>query len=347
MTPDNTPDQAPHRRRNLLTGAYVLVSPHRMGRPWQGETGEAVHELGPEHDPDCYLCAGNARVGGTRNPDYQGVWVFDNDFPALLIPSDHPPEAGSADPLLVQEPETGICRVICYGPDHSRTMAQMSQAAIRAVVDEWTAQWAQLSARDDIAAVTIFENRGAMMGASNPHPHGQIWATSSVPHELAEEVQEQAAYLAQHNTPLLIAYGKRELEEGTRLLFANDSFIVVVPFWAAWPFETLILPRAPVSALDEMDARQKDDLASALRRLTATYDRLFDAPFPYTMGLHQRPTQGAARGFVFHVHFYPPLLRSAHVRKFMVGFEMLAMAQRDLTPEAAAAHLRAVLVAPD
>jgi UDPglucose--hexose-1-phosphate uridylyltransferase len=335
-------DQKPHRRQNLLTGEWVLVSPHRMGRPWQGETGNSARPEALTYDPACYLCAGNTRVGGVVNPAYDGVWVFDNDFPALMGPDGEasPPD----DSILVTEPETGVCRVICYTPDHSKTMASMTRAEITAVVEVWTTQWKELFARPDLASVTIFENRGAMMGASNPHPHGQIWATSSVPNELAIEVERQAAWFDKNGSPLLIDYLERELADGTRILCANTHFVALVPFWAAWPFETLVLPRRPVAALDELSAEEQADLADILRRLTASFDRLFAAPFPYTMGLHQRPTQAPAPGFVFHVHFYPPLLRSATVRKFMVGFEMLAMAQRDLTPEAAAERLRAVLV---
>ncbi len=334
---------APHRRLNLLTGEWVLVSPHRMGRPWQGETGSKADIDTRDFDPTCYLCAGNERVGGTRNPNYRGVWVFDNDFPAILADSEAPPKLD--DPLLVQAPENGICRVICYSPDHSKTMARMSQDDVLAVVEEWRAQWQELSARPDIGAVTIFENRGAMMGASNPHPHGQIWATASVPHELALEAARQSDYFTAHGRALLVDYVQREIQAGERLVYSNDSFVVVVPYWAAWPFETLILPRREIADIDQMQDHECADLADALARLTAAYDRVFDAPFPYTMGLHQRPTQMSgettASGFVCHIHFYPPLLRSATVRKFMVGFEMLAMAQRDLTPEAAAQRLRA------
>lgn len=333
-------DIPPHRRLNLLTGDWVLVSPHRMGRPWQGETDTSPQIEDVSHDPDCYLCAGNTRVGGVVNPAYEGVWVFDNDFPAILSP-DHD-GLPLDDPLLVQAPESGVCRVICYTPDHTRTMAKMSVDEVRAVVDVWTDQWRDLSARKDIGAVTIFENRGAMMGASNPHPHGQIWATASVPSEQAIEAKRQSDYLAQHGRPLLIDYVKRELAAGERIVFANESFVVLVPYWAAWPFETIIVPRRDVSCLDDLTDDERDHLSAALSRITATYDRVFNAPFPYTMGLHQRPTWEPAPGFVFHIHFYPPLLRSATVRKFMVGFEMLAMAQRDLTPEAAAARLRAV-----
>jgi UDPglucose--hexose-1-phosphate uridylyltransferase len=313
-----------------------------MGRPWQGETGNNAPTEALTYDPACYLCAGNTRVGGVVNPAYEGVWVFDNDFPALLGTDGEasPP----ADSILVAEPETGVCRVICYTPDHSKTMASMTREEITAVVEIWTAQWQELSARTDLASVTIFENRGAMMGASNPHPHGQIWATSSVPNELAIEVERQAAWFDKNGSPLLIDYLERELADGARIVCANTHFVVLVPFWAAWPFETLVLPRRQVAALDELSTEEQADLADILRRLTASFDRLFSAPFPYTMGLHQRPTHSPAPGFVFHMHFYPPLLRSATVRKFMVGFEMLAMAQRDLTPEAAAERLRAVLV---
>jgi UDPglucose--hexose-1-phosphate uridylyltransferase len=334
-------DVAPHRRLNLLTGEWVLVSPHRMGRPWQGETGASMRVTAPSHDPDCYLCAGNTRVGGARNPEYQGVWVFDNDFPAILSAGEDAP-AGN-DPLLVQVPESGVCRVICYTPDHAKTMALMSTTEIRAVVDVWTDQWRELSARDDIGAITIFENRGAMMGASNPHPHGQIWATASLPSEQVTEAARQKDYLAQHGRAMLADYLIRELAADERVVYANDGFVVLVPFWAAWPFETLVLPRRAVSCLDELTDAERDHLADALHYLTAAYDRVFDAPFPYTMGLHQRPTKSDGEGFIFHMHFFPPLLRSATVRKFMVGFEMLAMAQRDLTPEAAAERLRAVM----
>jgi UDPglucose--hexose-1-phosphate uridylyltransferase len=332
---------APHRRLNLLTGAWVLVSPHRMGRPWQGESAEPVMDNAPSHDPACYLCAGNTRVGGVQNPNYDGVWVFDNDFPALL-PADDNTDV-TDDPLLVQAPETGVCRVICYTPDHAKTMAKMCPEEVLAVVKVWTQQWQELSARPDIGAVTIFENRGAMMGASNPHPHGQIWATSSVPHEFAIECSHQADYFTQHGRPLLVDYVEREVKAAERIIYANDSFVVLIPFWAAWPFETLVLPRRAVASLEALTEAEQADLADALCRLTAGYDRLFNAPFPYTMGIHQRPTREAAPGFVLHMHFYPPLLRSATVRKFMVGFEMLAMAQRDLTPEAAAERLRAVI----
>ena len=329
------------RRLNLLTGDWVLVSPHRNARPWQGATETPVLQPAIAHDPDCYLCPGNIRAGGHHNPDYDGVWVFDNDFPALL--STATPET-QADDLLRAEPESGLCRVVCYGPHHTRTMAAMTAAELRAIVDVWTTQFTELSLRPDIAAVTIFENRGSMMGASNPHPHGQIWATRHIPNELTREDASQHDWLAAHGEPLLTAYLRREIEAADRIVIANDHFVALVPWWAAWPFEILVLPRRVVSALDDLAPAERDGLATILGGVTALYDRLFDTPFPYTFGFHQRPVTGQpSPHFVMHVHFYPPLLRSASIRKHMVGFEMLAMPQRDLTPETAAAALRACL----
>ena len=335
-------DKRSERRLNLLTGDWVLVSPQRLARPWRGAVGEASGGPGPHHDPDCYLCPGNVRAGGVKNPAYDGVYVFDNDFPALLPPGDGAPPA--ADPLLVSEPESGVCRVVCYSPDHSQTMAQMPAAAIRAVVDVWASQSAELDARPDIGAVTIFENRGEMMGASNPHPHGQIWATSSIPNELAREDSRQRAWFEAHGEPLLAAYLRRELAAGERIVVENESFVGLVPYWASWPFETIVLPRRAVSGLGGLSEGERDALAGLLGRLTGAYDALFAAACPYSMGFHQRPSKAADDAhFIMHAHFYPPLLRSAAIRKFMVGFEMLAMPQRDLTPEDAAARLRSVV----
>jgi UDPglucose--hexose-1-phosphate uridylyltransferase len=329
------------RRLNLLTGDWILVSPHRLSRPWQGATNATTPAAGPSFDAACYLCPGNERAGGNRNPPYDGVYVFDNDYPALL---DDTVEGESSDSVLVAEPERGICRVVCYTPDHSRTMAGMSREEIRAVVDVWAAQFCEMAARPDIGAVTIFENRGEMMGASNPHPHGQIWATESVPNELAREDARQLAWAAEHGEPLLSSYLARELASGERVVCENETFVALVPWWAAWPFEVMILPRWPVSGLDGLTNQEFDGLADMLHRVTRAYDRLFGVPFPYSMGLHQRPCRLTDEShFTMHVHFYPPLLRSAAVRKFMVGFEMLAMPQRDLTPEDAAARLKAVV----
>jgi UDPglucose--hexose-1-phosphate uridylyltransferase len=329
----------PHRRMNLLTGDWVLVSPHRLSRPWQGEVAQATREADVVYDPDCYLCPGNTRAAGAVNPAYDGVFAFDNDYPALLTEGDAPP----ADALLRAEPETGVCRVLCYAPEHHLTMARLGQVRTRAVIDAWADQYADLACLPDIGAVTVFENRGAMMGASNPHPHGQIWATRSVPNELAREDAHQRRHFETTGRALLTDYVERELDAGERIVFANDHFVTVTPFWASWPFETLIAPRRAVATIGEMTAVERDALAETLCDITGRYDRLFDTSFPYTMGWHQKPVStDAAPHFVAHAHFYPPLLRSATVRKHMVGFEMLAMPQRDLTPETAAARLRAV-----
>lgn len=329
----------PHRRKNLLTGEWVLVSPQRMGRPWQGEATPPAADDAPVYDPTCYLCPGNKRVGAATNPAYRGPWVFDNDFPALLEP-DSAAASTSTDGILVEEAQSGVCRVIVYSEDHSRTMARMSQADLAAVVEVWRQQWIELSARPDIAAVTVFENRGAMMGASNPHPHGQIWATSAVPPILEAEVREQTAFLARTGQPLLQAVLTEELRRDERVVCRNAHFVVLVPHWAAWPFETLVLPVRQVSALDEMTDDELAGLAQIMGEIARRYDRVFNCAFPCSMGLHQRPCHVPAPGFTFHIHHFPPLLRSASVRKHMVGFEMLAMPQRDITPEAAAQRLR-------
>ena len=329
------------RRLNLLTGEWVLISPERMARPWHGAVGAPAPSTAVHRDPQCNLCPGGLRMTGAHNPDYQGVYVFDNDFPALSSGALQPQ---ADDPILVREAESGVCRVICYTPDHAGRMATMSEPEIEAVIEVWTSQFAELDARADIGAVTIFENHGEMVGASNPHPHGQIWATRSVPNELAKEEKRQRAWFEAKGTPLLADYLAHERKLAARIVFANDAFAVLVPFWAVWPFETMIVPSRPVAALTELTAPERAALAQALARLTALYDRVFATPFPYSMGIHQRPCGATGAGhFTLHFHFYPPLLRSASIRKFMVGFELLAMPQRDLTPEAAAARLRDLL----
>lgn len=325
-----------HRRKNLLTGDWVLVSPHRLSRPWRGEISPPRPATSVHHDPSCYLCPGVARVGGVINPIYDGAYVFDNDFPAML--SCHAPLV--SDDLLEQEPETGVCRVICYSPVHDAAMSALKPRDIELVVRAWREQTRELMARDDIAAVTIFENRGEMMGASNPHPHGQIWASRSTPNELDRETHRQTHWMQSHGQPLLSAYLDREIREKARLVLRNRHFAVLTPFWAAWPFETLLVPVRPIPDLTELDEEDVAGLADILSRLTRTYDAVFESPFPYTMGWHQRPKAPAGCGFVAHAHVYPPLLRSASIRKFMVGFEMLGGPQRDLTPETACAQLR-------
>ena len=332
--------EASHRRLNPLTGEWVLVSPHRMQRPWQGkrETVAAAPMLA--HDPACYLCAGNTRANGAVNPDYSHTFVFDNDFAALKADA---PDERIEDGLLMAEGESGVSRVLCFSPRHDLTLAKMTVGDIERVVDAWIEETINLGARPDIGAVQIFENRGEIMGCSNPHPHGQIWATRHAPNELEKETHRQAEYLMKRGRPLLIDYLAQELERGERIVFMNEHFVALVPFWAIWPFETMILPRRRIASFDELKAEERTGLAAALSELTRRYDRLFDVSFPYSMGFHQKPTDGAMHAeWQMHAHFYPPLLRSATVKKFMVGFEMLGSPQRDLTPEAAAARLREI-----
>ncbi len=330
------PNEHPHRRLNPLTGDYVLVSPHRAKRPWLGHEGAAEITEHAGYDPGCHLCPGNARAGGARNPPYTGVYAFDNDF-AALTPEGPAPSAG--DGLFRAEAAHGACRVVCFSPHHGATLPGLSLEAVTAVVACWRDETARLASQ--FAHVQVFENKGAMMGCSNPHPHAQVWATSYVPGEIVEEDERQLAHLERAGAAMLAQIAEREAVEKTRVVFETERFIVVVPFWAAWPFETLVITKAPVARLTDLDETGVRDLADVLRRLTARYDNLFQCSFPYSMGFHGAPGAGAAPHWRLHAHFYPPLLRSATVRKFMVGFELLAEAQRDLTPEAAAERLRA------
>ena len=333
------PIDHPHRRFNPLTGQWVLVSPHRAKRPWQGQVEKAAPDDRPAHDPDCFLCAGNTRVNGEKNPDYQGTFVFTNDFAALM--TDTPASPQSEDPLFQCESVRGTSRVICFSPDHSKTLPELPVPAIRQVIDTWCEQVAELS--KDYVWVQVFENKGAAMGCSNPHPHGQIWANSFIPNELAREEQTQKQWLTDNRTPMLLDYAQKEQQSGERTVVETEHWIAVVPYWAAWPFETLLLPKAHVRRLTELSDEQKQDLALALKQLTSRYDNLFQCSFPYSMGWHGAPfTEDDMEYWQLHAHFYPPLLRSATVRKFMVGYEMLAETQRDLTPEQAAERLRAV-----
>jgi UDPglucose--hexose-1-phosphate uridylyltransferase len=329
---------ASHRRLNRLTGEWVLVSPHRTARPWQGQVEEVAADQRPTYDPACYLCPGNGRAGGARTPEYDSTYVFDNDFAALT--PDVAPEEDDRKGLLIAQSERGICRVVCFSPRHDLTLGQMPAEAIRTVVDTWVDQYLELGSLDWVRHVQIFENRGATMGASNPHPHGQIWANERLPNEPAKELAQQRAR-ADSGGCLLCDYLDVELDDGERIVTGNEHFTALVPFWAVWPFETLVLPRAHAGALPDLGPDQRDGLADILRRLTRRYDRLFGVTFPYSMGLHQQPTDGDPhREWHLHAHFYPPLLRSATVRKFMVGYELLGQPQRDITPETAAQRLR-------
>jgi UDPglucose--hexose-1-phosphate uridylyltransferase len=331
--------QHPHRRFNLLNGSWVLVSPHRTQRPWQGQVEKNAQAARPPYDPNCYLCPGNARAGGVRNPVYSHTFVFNNDFAALL--PNTPAEKYERDGLLIAEGEPGICRVGCFSPRHDLTISRMSVPDLTLVVDLWANQYAELGALPQIGHVQIFENRGEMMGASNPHPHCQIWASATVPTEVLAEQRQQAAWRADRGSCLLCDYVALELKSGERVVAENESFAVLVPFWAVWPFETMVVSKRHLGAIDELDATERRHLAAILQRIAARYDNVFEVPFPYTMGFHQRPTDGATHPeWHFHAHFYPPLLRSATIRKFMVGFEMLGMPQRDITAESAAARLR-------
>ena len=333
--------QDPHRRLNALTNEWILVSPHRTSRPWQGEVAKLQNTPEPAYDPNCYLCPGNARVGGIRNPQYSKTFVFQNDFAALK--QDTPKDRLDIEDrgLLVAEGEPGVCRVICFSPRHDLTLATMTPEQIEPVVQVWIEQFRELGSIERINHVQIFENRGAMMGASNPHPHCQIWATSSIPEAPAKELIAQSAYLKSHGSCLLCDYVALEQRQSARVVCQNDSFIALVPYWAVWPFELLVCSRDHIRSMNEFAAADSRNLSEILHRVTATYDKVFESPFPYSMGFHQSPTDGKEHPeWHFHTHFYPPLLRSATIRKFMVGFEMLGTPQRDITPETAADRLR-------
>lgn len=330
----------PHRRYNPLTAEWVLVSPHRAQRPWRGQVEQVAPEIRPAYDPQCYLCPGNLRANGEHNPQYESTYVFTNDFSALL--PDVPLLDVGVQPLLRAHTLPGTCRVICFSPRHDLTLPQMEVADIHKVVRVWMEQSAELGRM--YRWVQVFENKGEIMGCSNPHPHGQIWALDALPNEPAKEHRQQEQYYQENNHPLLLDYLEQEQNIGERVVIENDHWLVLVPFWAVWPFETLLLPKRHILRLGDLSPQEEMALAQILKEFLTGYDHLFNISFPYSMGWHSAPfIEESVSGWQLHAHFYPPLLRSATVKKFMVGFEMLAEAQRDITPEQAAARLREVL----
>ena len=330
----------PHRRLNPLTGEFVLVSPHRTQRPWQGRVEATSQDQRVSFDPGCYLCPGNARAGGHINPVYESTFAFENDFAALLPKSAEVPEQ-DCHPLFQLEAESGICKVVCFSPRHDLSLPELSPSEIEAVLATWTEETRILGGNPDIRYVQVFENKGEMMGCSNPHPHSQIWATEHLPNEPAKELGRQREYFERHGRCLLEDYLREELQRKERLVVLNDAWVALVPFWAAWPFETLVLPRKPLRTLLDLTVADRASLADLLKRLTTRYDNLFEVSFPYSMGFHQAPFDEQEHPeWILHMHFYPPLLRSATVKKFMVGYEMLGTPGRDITPESAAERLR-------
>lgn len=329
----------PHRRLNLLTGEWILVSPERTKRPWKGKVEKPSGVTAPKHDPNCYLCPGNVRANGESNPKYTHTFIFDNDFSALKLETK---EAEFVDSdLLVAKSEKGICRVVCFSPRHDLTLPEMSAEDIKRVVEVWTDEYKRLGKNAFINYVQIFENKGELMGASNPHPHCQIWAESSIPVEPAKELTQMRKYLDEKKRCLLCDYLDIESKQKVRLVVENDDFAVIVPFWAVWPFETLVVSKRHLGSLTEMTDSERQSFSDVLKRITVRYDNLFEVSFPYSAGIHQSPTDGREHPEVhFHMHFYPPLLRSASVKKFMVGYEMLANPQRDISPEISAEKLR-------
>lgn len=330
-----------HKRLNILTNEWVLVSPHRTKRPWQGSEEEVQKKDSISYDPSCYLCPGNTRVNGKKNPDYKDVYVFTNDFAALNL---NEPVQKIEQGLLKAQVEQGVCRVICFSPDHSKSLANMEVHEIVKVVELWVDQYLELSNYPEINHVQIFENKGAVMGCSNPHPHGQIWSQSSIPNETLKKDYQQKIYFQENNRSLLADYLDQELRSDERVVFENDDFVLLVPFWAIWPYETMIIPKVHQTHIGKMDSQQMKNYAEAISKVTTIYDKVFNCPFPYSSGIHQMPTDKTDRSYWhWHMTFYPPLLRSATVKKFMVGYEMFGMPQRDITAETAAHQLKNII----
>jgi len=328
-----------HRRWNPLLSEWVIVSPHRTQRPWQGQIEKTASVENPKYDPNCYLCPGNSRAGGHKNPEYRSTFVFDNDYASLL--PDTPQGEFHESSLMIAESERGICRVVCFSPRHDLTISNMALPDIEKVVHVWSDQYRELAAIDWVRYVQIFENRGEMMGASNPHPHCQLWANETIPNQPTIEQNALQEFKRTSGKCMLCEYLQVEQARAIRVICANDFFTVVVPFWAVWPFEVLVLANEHVTGMDQLSSDAQRGLAEILKRITSRYDTVFNVPFPYSMGFHQRPTDDEEHPeWHFHAHFLPPLLRSATVRKFMVGYELLATPQRDITPESAAESLR-------
>ena len=327
-----------HRRYNILTGEWVLVSPQRSKRPWQGQNESVVKKESIEHDPNCYLCAGNTRINGKKNPNYKDVLVFPNDFAAL--------QQGASTfkirkGLLKVESESGICRVVCFSPDHSKSLANLPLSAIIKVIQVWCAQYTELGQMENINYVQIFENKGAIMGCSNPHPHGQIWSQSIIPNEVIKKDKHQRKYYNSNQQSLLKDYVSQELDIKERIIFENTSFVILTPFWAIWPFEVMIVPKLHQQSITQLNSNEKKDFAQAISVITKAYDKLFNCSFPYSSGIHQAPTDNTnTLHWHWHMSFYPPLLRSSTIKKFMVGYEMFGMPQRDITAEQASKRLR-------
>jgi len=330
-----------HKRFNILTGEWVLVSPHRTKRPWQGQQEELMTDLRPTHDVNCYLCSGNTRANGEQNPDYQDIFIFENDFASLQSDT---PDFKVHEGLLKAESETGICKVICFSSDHSMSLADMKVSAIEKVVTAWQREYLSLGQRNDINYVQIFENKGSIMGCSNPHPHGQIWAQLTLPNEVLKKDLQQKNYYDKKQSSLLGDYLSQELELGERILFENDSFVILVPFWAVWPFETMIVPKKHLKNIAELTSEESKAFAEAISVITKAYDKLFKTSFPYSSGIHQAPTNDQDHShWHWHMSFYPPLLRSATVKKFMVGYELFGTPQRDISPEKATEMIKSFI----
>ena len=341
MNMNNFLEHNSHRRYNILTGEWILVSPHRSKRPWQGQNETVAKRKAIKYDSECYLCPGNTRIKGEQNPDYKDVFIFQNDFAALK--KNHTPY-NLNDGLLKAESESGICRVICFSPDHSKSLADMKIPAITEVIEAWCQQYDELGQMENINYIQIFENKGAVMGCSNPHPHGQIWSQSVLPNEIVKKDKHQQKYFNTTQRSILKDYLTQELDLNERVIYKNDSFVVLTPFWAIWPFETLILPKKHYQNITQLSKDERVDFAEAISIITKAYDKLFDCSFPYSSGIHQAPANNKNNNhWHWHMSFYPPLLRSANVKKFMVGYEMFGMPQRDITAEQAAKKLQSLI----